>query len=154
MKKILALTLAVMMIFCCAACGGSASGGDTVEGDVSSLLETITTDLTDPELALGTNEVTADNFEWYFFIPTIDGAEAMVSEPLMGSIAHTIALVRLPEGVDAEETRAEIEANVNPHKWICVEAEKTSVVARGDLILLAMGETAIVDEAVERFHQL
>lgn len=154
MKKILALTLAVMMIFCCAACGGNASDGDTVEGDVSSLLETITTDLTDPELALGTNEVTVDNFEWYFFIPTIDGAEAMVSEPLMGSIAHTIALVRLPEGVDVEETRAEIEANVNPHKWICVEAEKTSVVARGDLILLAMGETAIVDEAVERFNQL
>lgn len=155
MKRIIAIILAATMLLCLAACGGDSAGGsDKVEGAVSDLLTTITDGITDPELALGTTEITDKNFEWYFFIPAIEGAEAMVSEPLMSSIAHCVGIVRVPEGTDAEGVRKDIEENINPHKWVCVEAEKTTVVRRGDLILLAMGETAVVDAAVSNFNNL
>lgn len=155
MKKILALTLALAMLLCLAACGGGSSGSsDKVEGNVSDLLNTVTDGITSPELALRSTEVTDETFEWYFFVPAVEGAEAIVSEPEIGSIAHCIGLVRVPEGTDAEGLRKDIETNLNPHKWVCVEAEKTAVVCRGDLILLAMGEIAVVDAAVENFNNL
>lgn len=156
MKKVLSLTMALVLVLCCAACGSksNSTGGDKIEGNVSDLLNTVTDGITSPELALRNTEVTDETFEWYFFIPAIEGAEAVVSEPEIGSIAHCIGLVRVPEGTDAESVRKDIEANINPHKWVCVEAEKTAVVCRGDLILLAMGETAVVDSAVANFNNL
>lgn len=156
MKKVLSIMMTLVLVLSLAACAskGENGGSDNVEGEISALLTTVTDGITDPELALGTTEITDENFEWYFFVPAIDGAEAMVSEPLMSSIAHCVGLVRVPEGTDAESVRKDIEDNVNPHKWICVEAEKTAVVRRGDLILLAMGETAVVDAAVSNFNNL
>lgn len=155
MKKVLSLMLAMLLALSLTACGNAGStNSDKVEGEVSALLDTVTNGITSPELALRNTEVTDETFEWYFFIPAVSGAEAIVSEPEIGSIAHCIGLVRVPEETDAETVRKDIETNLNPHKWICVEAEKTAVIRRGDLILLAMGETAVVDAAVANFNNL
>jgi hypothetical protein len=70
--------------------------------------------------------------------------EAYVSEPMIGSIAHTVLLVRMEEGADVEAAKKAIKDNVNPRKWICVgvEDEKNVIVDnRGDLIVLIMENT-------------
>ncbi len=153
MKRACVILLAALLILCCAACGGENSG-DTVSGDIHDLLSQVIDGVTDPEMSLIDTEVNDDNFAWYFFIDPIEGAEAAVSEPMIGSIPHFVGLLRVPDGTDAETVRAEIENNLNPQKWVCVEAEKATVVRRGDLILVAMSEASGVDRAVENFNAL
>lgn len=152
MKRILPVLLILALLL--SACGPAAPGEDHVEGEVSDLLSQVTEGATDPEISLITAEVTEETFSWYFFIDPIEGAEAAVSEPMIGSIPHFIGLLRVPEGTDAEEVRGEIEEKLDPRKWICVEAEKTAVLRRGDLILLAMSDASAVDKAAANFNAL
>lgn len=141
------------MILSLAACGGD-KGEEKIEGTVMELLEKVVKDATNPEMSLENSEVSADNFNWIFFIDPIDGAEAAVNQPIIGSIPHEIALLRVPEGEDAEQVRKDIETNMDPRKWICVEAESTAVLRRGDLILLAMADKDTVEKVKANFLAL
>ncbi len=156
MKKLIPILLALLLAVSCAACAGNGSGNSSVQidGDVSELLSQVTEGVTDPEMALVNPEITDENFSWYFFIDPIEGAEAAVSEPMIGSIPHFIGLLRVPEGTDAEQVRSDIEANLNPRKWVCVEAEKTAVLRRGNLILAAMSDADAVSKATANFNAL
>ncbi len=151
MKRACCIFLAVLLLLACAGCEAS----DTpIEGSVEELLEKVARDTVDPEVSLVTAQAAEENFNWYFFIDPIEGAEGWVSEPVIGSIPHCIGLLRLPEGVDAEQVRAEIEENLNPRKWVCVEAEETAVIRRGDLILVALSDSGGVAKAKENFQAL
>ena len=90
------------------------------------------------ELMTMETEVTPDTFEYYTFVPYVDGAVSVVSEAMIGSIAHSIVLVKLPEGADVEAFAADMDANKNPAKWICVAAEESYVKTNGQYILLVM----------------
>ncbi len=155
MKKGILLLLAALLFLTCAACGQPTGDGEkNIEGSLSELLSQVTKDATDPELALLETEVTEETFSYFLFIEPIEGAEALVSEPGIGSIPHCVALLRVPDSVDAEEVRSEIEKNLDPRKWICTEAEKTAVLRRGNLILMAMSETDTVNKVVSNFNAL
>lgn len=155
MKKVFAFVLVLSLLLCCAACGeqGGAVGGN-IEGNLSDLLAKVTKDATDPEMSLIETEVMEDMFSWYLFIDPIDGAEAVVSEPMIGSIPHSVVLLRVPDSVDAEQVRGEIEEKLDPRKWVCVEAEKTAVLRRGNLILMAMSDKDTVDKVISNFNSL
>ena len=156
MKKVVAFVLVLSLLLCFAACsgtnGGTASGN--IEGSLTDLLQKVTKDATDPEMALIETEVTEDMFSWYLFIDPIDGAEAVVSEPMIGSIPHSVALLRVPDSADAEQVRAEIEEKLDPRKWVCVEAEKTAVLCRGNLILMVMSDKETADKIISNFTAL
>lgn len=85
-------------------------------------------------------EVTPDMFEYYTFVPQVEGAVAVVSEPMIGSIAHSVVLVKLPEGADAAAFAADVDANKKPNKWVCVEAEESYVKTSGQYVLLVMSD--------------
>lgn len=93
-------------------------------------------------------------FSWLTFVEYIEGAEGMVSEPMMGSIAHSFVLVRVPEGTDAADFAAQMEANCDPRKWICVEAEKVASASYGNLALLCMSTEVLVDTAIANFNSM
>ena len=95
-----------------------------------------------------------ETFQWITFVEYVEGAEGMVSEPMMGSIAHSFVLVRVPEGTDAAEFAAQMEANCDPRKWICVEAEKVASASYGNLALLCMSNEVLVDIAIENFNSM
>ncbi len=154
MKKIFAILLAVSLALLCAACGSSPAGEKKIEGSVEELLGQVTADAADPEIGLVTAQATEETFQWYFFVDPIDGAEGWVSEPMIGSIPHFVGLLRLPESSNAEEVQAEIEKNINPRKWVCVEAEKTAVLRRGDLILVVMSDADVVSKVTANFNAL
>ncbi len=154
MKKIICLLLALLVLLACTACGAESDGSENLEGSVEELLGRVTKDVTDPEMSLVTAEATEENFSWYFFIDPIPGAEAWVSEPMIGSIPHFVGLLRVPEGTDAEETRSQIEEKLDPRKWICVEAEKAEVLRRGDLILVVMSDSDAAAKAAANFRAL
>lgn len=156
MKKLCSVLMTVILTLSLTACAGNRNGNNSpkFDGDLGELLSQVTEGVTDPEMSLVNPEITDENFSWYFFIDPIEGADAAVSEPMIGSIPHFIGLLRVPEGTDAETVRADIEKNLDPRKWVCVEAEKTAVILRGNLILVAMSDSDAVTKATENFNAL
>lgn len=75
--------------------------------------------------------VDASSFKYYTYADYIDGAEALASEAMVNAIAHSVVLVRLPDGADVNAFANTVKANANPRKWICVEAEKVIVKTNG-----------------------
>lgn len=87
-----------------------------------------------------TMEITKENSEYFLGIKEMEFEEALVSEPMMGSVAHSICLVRVKDGSDIESIKEEIRTSVNPRKWVCVGIERDEVIVenQGNLILLVM----------------
>lgn len=64
-----------------------------------------------------------------------DGA---VYEPMMGSQAFSLVLVRVADAADAESVAREMKQNINPRKWICVEANQIMAAGYGDVVMFIM----------------
>ena len=147
MKKFMTLFLCAVMVLSLVACGSKGGNGGNKEGDtmdLTAMVDKLYEGIAAENMPMVmTQEVPADAFEGVFFIPAVEGAEGVMSEPMMSSVAWSVCLLRVAEGTDVEATRAAIEQNVNPAKWLCVEAKNVDVIANGNTILLAMtGENA------------
>ena len=156
MKKFLMMVLCAVMVLSLVACGGK--GGNGGNGDtmpLTDMVEQLYKGFKSDEMpGVMTQEVPAEAFEGVFFIPAVNGAEAVMSEPMMSSIAWSVCLMRVPEGTDVAATCAAIKTNMNPAKWLCVEAEKYSVVSNGNTILLVMTSADAHDKIVDNFNGL
>ncbi len=106
------------------------------------------------DIKTGNTEVTADKFSWYFGIEAIEGAEGLASESMIGSIAHSICILRLPEGSDAGKIADSVKENIDPRKWICVEAEKTIVKQKDNIIVLIMTFEDVADAVAANFDSI
>lgn len=126
----------------------------TLDSSLDVILTTIINGVVPEELWTETAEITDETFQNFFFIEPIEDYEAWVNVAGMSSIAHEVSLIRVSEGTDVEALATEIENNLNPRKWVCVDAEKTAVVVRGNVILVTMSRTEIVDGAVANFKAL
>lgn len=151
MKTIKAILVSALLLFMLAACTSSAP-----EFEKSTLTDNMTAILKDVEnLPANFNtEVTAEFFEYYLFIPHIEGAEALAADASIGTIPHSVVLLRLPEGSDVKKISDDIKNNADPRKWICVEADKVTVTARGNTILLVMSAEAVADSVTANFNAL
>ena len=145
-KIICAVTITLLL--CLAACGQS-DGTDSIP--LGDLMETILKDVPDMPMTMDT-AIDSENFSSFLFIQPIEGAQGLASEAAIGSIAHSVVLLRLPEDVNGDAVAAEIKNNANPRKWICVEAEKTIVEKSGNTILLVMSWEKTADAVAENFR--
>ncbi len=131
------------------------NNGSGDEMSLTEIMDTLYNGYNEELPMLATTEITdAETFEWITFAKYVEGYEAAVSEPMMSSIAHSVVLVRVPEGTDVESVRAEIEGNCDPRKWVCVEAEKVAVIANNNTILLVMSSAALTDIVTANFNAL
>ena len=105
-------------------------------------------------MMLNNIEVNEENIEMYLGVKDIEFEEALASESGVGSIAHSVVLLRVKDGADVEKIKEKIEDNVNPRKWICVEAEEVEVESKGNLILLVMSSEKVTDKIVDKFNDL
>ena len=95
--------------------------------------------------------IPAEQYPYYLFIDYIDGSIAASASAMIGSIAHSVVLLKLPADADVAAVAADIEANLDPRKWICVEAEATLVKTSGQYVLMAMSSQDIVDAISANF---
>ncbi len=179
MKKVLSLILCAMLVLTLAACG-SKGGNDTNQSGaedtmpLAEMAEKLLEGLNEEELpmmmppttlsalaegiplenGMTKEQVVDELFKSYLFIPSVEGAEVVVYDAAITSVPHSVVLLRLPEGADAEAVRADIETNANPAKWVCVEAEKVNVVAHGSTILLVMSDVETADAIAANFNAL
>ena len=90
---------------------------------------------------LENREVTKENAEGYIGTNTIDFKEALASESMVTSTAHSVVLIRMNDTKNIEDVKKEIKEKVNPRKWICVGVENVIVESRGDLIIVILDDT-------------
>ena len=155
MKKVLAISLAVIMLVCFAACGGSGSKVEAYDGALTAAVDAIyekqpvefmvapgtEIDLTDAwalKSYLGLGEPQDD--ENGVTAPAEDFGikEAVFSESMIGAQAYSLVLVKLNDSSKIEEMKKTIFDNIDTRKWICVEADQLRVVSCKDVIMLVM----------------
>lgn len=128
-----------------------------VEGELADLMTKIYEGVPQEQLPMMlTNiEVTDENVEYYLGSADIEFESALASESGVGSIAHSIVLVRAKDGQNIEDLQASIRNNVNPRKWICVGVEEDNIVVDsiGDLVILIMNND-LIDTYHENFKKL
>ena len=95
--------------------------------------------------------IDAESFESFFFVPYVQGAEAVTADALISSTAHSVCLVSLPPNVDAQNFAAQVKQKADPRKWICVEAESVQVKAKGNMVLLVMSDTKTANAIINNF---
>lgn len=119
-------------------------GNKNVEGTLEDIMAKVYENIPENErpMMLENTEVDNDNVEYFFGTTDINYKEALASESGIGSIAHSVVLVRAKEDADVEEIKTKIKENVNPRKWICVGVEDDDVIikSKGDLIILIVVE--------------
>lgn len=143
MKKLVLLTLVgILSIFGvgCSQTGAETSENPILKGELSAIFETIykNSGMELPNLA--NTELTKENEAYYIGTNDVAYTEALASEPMMSSIAHSVVLLRVEEGADIEKIKETIKAKVDPRKWICVGVEEDDVVVDniGNLVILIM----------------
>ena len=117
---------------------GCTSKVQNIEGSLEEIMTKLYEGISEDQLpmALSNIEITNENVESYLGTSNIEFESALASESMVGSIAHSVILVRAKENQDIEALKAKIEESINPNKWICVTAENVIVKNKGNLILV------------------
>ena len=115
-----------------------------LDGDLSAIIQEIykVSKLELPNTA--DTALTEENESYY--IGTTDAAytEALASEPMMSSIAHSVVLLRVEDGADIDKIKEDIKAKVDPRKWICVGVEPENIIVDNidNLVILILSENS------------
>lgn len=151
LKKIILGCLACVTLFSLSGCGEK-----QVEGTLEEIMDKVYADVPEDErpMMLTNTEITDDNIENYLGTKDIEYEEALASESAVGSIAHSVVLVRMKDGADIEAAKKKIKENANPRKWICVEAEDVVVKNKGNLIILIMSASNYIEKIENSFDNL
>ena len=146
MKKVLLLVVVFMGAFLLTGCGN-------IEGSLEDIMTKVYANIPEDQrpMMLMNTEVNAENVEYFLGSKDIEFEEALASEPGIGSIAHSVVLVRTKKGANVEAIKEKIENSVDPRKWVCVGVEKDDIVveSEGDLIILIMVEDEKTREKLE-----
>ncbi len=160
MRKLIAIFLAAMLVLSMPACrrnaaansttdttGGQTALAGSMEENVNKLIDAnpvafkgglVPVDLED----------TSDEGLWRLQSTTgLDSAESLadiaVYEPMTGSQAFSLVLVRVAHGQSAKAVAQQMKDNINPSKWICATADQVSVAGYGDTVLLVMADSEL-----------
>lgn len=155
MKKTVCLMLAVMLLTgLMTACGGSkpaegsAAGGSAPEGTPSEIIDAIYAEKT-VDLNLMTIDIALDDADAVRYNLGLEDASkleaAAISEPMMGSQAYSLAVVRVKDAADAAATAQAMADGIDQRKWICVEADTLRVMTKGPVVVLFMVDSRLAD---------
>ena len=78
----------------------------------------------------------------------------VASEPMMSSQAYSFVLLKLKDGVNADEIAEKIKDNVDERKWICVTAEKVYTTSSDNIVCLVMSNEEMAKPVYEKFKML
>lgn len=147
MKKIFIFTF-----ICLSLCLVTGCGEKNVEGSLDELMTKVYADIKDEDkpMMLQNIEVNEENIEYYLGTSDIEYESALASESAVGSIAHSVVLVRLKDGADVEGVKTKIKESINPRKWICVGVEEKDVIVenKGNLVVLILVENETTRETL------
>lgn len=138
MKKIGYGLLILSLVLCFAGCQKQS---ENISGSLSDIMKEVYKNIPEDELPELINEkVNKDNQEYYLGSSDITYKEALASEPLMSSVAHSVVLVRANSVKDVDNIKKEIKEKIDPRKWVCVGVDEKNVLveSKEDLVILIM----------------
>ena len=158
MKKLICTLLALSLVLAMTACGKQATETTAPEttapegalvGSMEELLEKVI-EARPVEFAGGVIPIdltdTSEDGLWAIQSYTVledanQLKEAAAYEPMMGSLAFSMVMVRTKGGEDPKAVAESMKAGVDPRKWICVEADDVKAAGIGDVVMLIMVST-------------
>ena len=161
MKKIALILAAILMMSALTACGGNNDSAvvapeGTTEELVAKIYENVNVELGLMSMTLDLADV--ETLTWLTSLESAEGlVEVTVNEPMTGSQAYSMVLVRCENGEKAAEVAQSMFDNIDMGKWICVWATEKQAVVCGDLALFVMLDPqygVTTDQIVEAFTQV
>ena len=150
MKKFVSIVLALSLVLSLAACGGKKveetepvlSVAGTMEELLNKTIEQRPVEFMGGVIPVDLTDTSEDGL-WAIksYTGLEDAAqitEAAAFEPMMGSLAFSMVLVRVADGADAKSVAESMKAGIDTRKWICVEADDLKVAGFGDVVMLIM----------------
>lgn len=165
MKKFIAFVLVAVMALSMVACGGKGADKAPLEGTMEENVMKVM-EIAPVEFMAGTMPVdltdTSEDGKWalsYFTgLQSADNiTDVCVYEPMMGSQAFSLVMVRTAEGADPVAVAQEMKDNIDPRKWICVGADEMMVVTYSDVVMLVMLDSQLglsTQTYVDAFQQV
>ena len=158
MKKFMSVILVLSLMLSLAACGGNAEPATepateaavSVEMSCEELLNKIV-EIQPVEFMGGTIPVdltdTSEDGLWNinYFTGLQDASqitEVAVFEPMIGSIAFSMVMVRVAPEYGSKTVAESMKAGIDTRKWICVEANDLLVAGYADMVMLIMVDTS------------
>ena len=155
MKKLLiSLCVCFMALVGCTSNGGDNSSTGTYTGKLEDLMVKVYEGIKDEEkpMMLMDMPLDSENYAYYIGEVSFTYEEALASESGVGSIAHSVVLIKMAEGADMAAAAAELKTTINPRKWICVGVEEIKVETKGNMILVVLNDN-IGDTLVDNFKK-
>lgn len=119
----------------------------TMEENVGKIMEENPVEFMGGVIPLDLEDVSEDAllaFESYTGLKTRELIkEGAVYEPMMGSQAFSLVLVRVSDAAKAEQVARDMKANIDPRKWICVQADQVMLAGYGDVVMFIMLDSAL-----------
>ena len=146
MKKFIAFVLVMMMAVSMVACGGKTADKAPLEGtmeeNVMKVMEIAPVEFMGGIIPVDLTDTSEDGL-WALrsFTGLQDAAsitDVAVYEPMMGSQAFSLVMVRTAEGMDPKAVAEEMKNNIDPIKWICVGADEVMVAGYSDTVMFIM----------------
>ena len=150
MKKYLALLLVIAMAFSATACGRKKTAtplSGTMEENVDKLIQAKPTAFMGGPVPIDLQDTTEEGLWRLKSMTGLDSAEAITDaaayEPMTGSQAFSLVLVRVANAADTRAIAQQMRDNIDPAKWICASADQVRVAGYGDTILFVMLDSAL-----------
>ena len=142
MKKIIVFILAVAMVMSMAACGNKAHLEGTMEENVMKVMEIAPVEFMGGIIPVDLSDTSEDGqwaLSYYTGLQSADSiTDVAVYEPMMGSQAFSLVMVRTAEGAEPKAVAQEMKDHMDPYKWICVGADEIMAAGYGDTVMFIM----------------
>lgn len=144
MKKWIAILLAITMLFTLTACRRKKAThlDGTMQENANKILQANPVEFMGDFFPVDLTDTSEDGL-WALKNATgltsaEDITDVAVYEPMTGSQAFSLVLVRVAENADAKAVAQKMKDNIDPNKWICVRADEVKAAGYGDTVLLVM----------------
>ena len=152
MRKLLAVLFIFLLLLT------SCSGGKTaayIDEEPEQVLSAVynavaeTETIKNVKTMLMTENLSADNENYYLGVSGVKYVSAVASEPEIQPSPYSFVIVKLQNGVDYDGQRQLIEQNLNKSKWVCTSSEEALAVRYENFVAVIMcdKETANALEA-------
>jgi len=161
MKKFIAILLTLVLLSTMSACGcennsapsDNTTGGTqtslsgTMEENVSKLMQANPAEFMGGMMPLDLADTSEEGLWALKSYTGLDSAkditDAAAYEPMTGSQAFSLVMVRVADGANAKDVARQMKENINPRKWICAMADQVMAAGYRDVVMFIMVDSGL-----------
>ena len=98
------------------------------------------------------DQTDADAVAFYLGTNDVTFKRGVVSEAMISSIAHSVVVLEMEDAAAAEAAAATLKETAPVGKWVCVVPEQVGTAHRGNIVMMAMSNSA--DAILANFNAL